>query len=165
MAEEDFYAPAKSGLERLFTNVGKNAYLEIAARKGFSEKLKQAIREGRDIVFAHLRRRPAILGFIQEEYTRSFITVEVKEKSPTLEDIYQAKLYKEVFDVKCAFLITGSTIPEELKRLCRTTYPILHSVGDDTYRFLVVAQFDKASNEFTEWFDQNPFEKPYYWNR
>jgi hypothetical protein len=31
---------------------------------------------------------------------KSLITVEVKEKSLTLEGIYQAKLYKEVFEAK-----------------------------------------------------------------
>jgi hypothetical protein len=165
MAEADLYEPIKQHLEQLFTLAGKRVYLEIAAARGFSETLKRAIPPGKEIVFAFLRQRPDVLGFIEEEYTKNLVTVEVKEKSPTLEDIYQAKLYKEVFEAKCGFLVTSSAIPEELKRLCKGNFSVLRSVGDNTYRFLVIAQFDKVSGKFVDWFHENPFEQTYYWSR
>jgi hypothetical protein len=36
----------------------------------------------------------------------------LNEKSLTIEDIYQAKLYKEVFGARYGFLITANPIPE-----------------------------------------------------
>ena len=53
---------------------------------------------------------------------KSLITVEVKEKSLTLEDIYQAKLYKEVFEAKYGFLVTLSPIQEELKQIVQREF-------------------------------------------
>jgi len=46
--------------------------------------------------------------------------------------------------------------------LCRSTF-ILRSVIDHSYRFLVIAQFDKDSGQFLDWFEANPFEKEHYW--
>jgi hypothetical protein len=149
----------------LFETAGASVYLEIAANSGFSEKLKQAIPHGKEIVFQFIKLRPDIAGFVEEQYGKSLITVEVKEKSLTLEDIYQAKLYKEVFEAKYGFLVTLSPIQEELKRLCKGNFDILRSAADSIYRFLAIGQFDKASGEFTDWFEGNPFEQPQYWKR
>lgn len=80
-----------------------------------------------------------------------------------MDDIYQVKLYKEVFDAKYGFLITTKPIPEEIKRLCRNTFNILRSSGDDTYRFLAIGQYDKESGQFVDWFEKNPFEEEHYW--
>jgi hypothetical protein len=163
MSEADFYEPVKECLERSFTNVGRAVYLEVAARKGFSETAKRAIPDGREIVFAFLRRKPDILGFTEGQYTKSLITAEVKEGSLTLDDIYQAKLYKEVFDAAYGFLITVAPIQEEIKRLCKRTFNILHSAGD--YRqFLAIAQFDSAGRQLLDWVEEDPFQKAHYWN-
>lgn len=163
MAEADLYEPVKQCLERSFAALDKRCYLEVAAKRGFSETAKQAIPQGKEIVFTFLRHKPDILGFIENQYTKDLITVEVKEASPGLDDVYQAKLYKEVFEARYGFLITGGPITEELKRLCRITPPILNSVGDSTYRFLVVAQFDLSAGTFVEWFEEDPFSKSFYW--
>ena len=72
-------------------------------------------------------------------------------------------MYKEAFDAMCGFLITGSEIPVKIKRLCNRTHNILHSASDSVYRFLAIAQFDKSSSTFTSWFEDNPFDKEYYW--
>jgi hypothetical protein len=165
MAESDFYERIEECLRRLFETAGASVYLEIAANSGFSEKLKQAIPHGKEIVFKFLQLRPDIAGFVEEQYMKSLITVEVKEKSLTLEDIYQARLYKEVFEAKYGFLVTLSPIQEELKRLCKGNFDILRSAADGVYRFLAIAQFNNASGEFSDWFEENPFEQPRYWKR
>lgn len=163
MTEENFYQQIKDCLEQLFIDKGKKVYLEITAKKGLSEKLKQAIPRGREIVFVFLKKKPDILGFIKEQYTKDFITVEVKEKIEKLDDIYQAKLYKEVFDAKYGFLITLSPIQEKIKRLCKETFNILHSAQDSIYCFLVIGRFNKETGKFIDWVEENPFEKETYW--
>jgi len=162
VAEKDWYGPVEAKLgEQLFA-LADSVYLETGATKGFSETVKAAIPQGREIVFSFLSRRPDILGYINREYSKDLITVEVKEKSLTIEDIYQAKMYKEVFGARYGFLITAAPIPEALKRLCRQTYPIQHSSHDDIYSFLAIAEFHRAAG-FVDWFEENPFEKEFYW--
>jgi len=102
------------------------------------------------------------VGFIEMPYSRDLITVEIKLGSPTLSDIYQAKLYKEVFEAKCGFLITGSAIQEELRRLCETNFLILGSAVYTT--FLAIGRFDMDSGSFTEWWPTDPFQQGHFWN-
>ena len=162
MAEADLYDPVLVKLAEQFSGtVGGNAYLETSA-KGFTEQIKAAIPPNRDILFKFLNRKPDILGFVAREYRKDFITVEVKEKSITLDDIYQAKMYKEVFGARYGFLVTAAEIPEELKRLCKATPSILHSIDDGSFRFLAIARFF-GGHGFIDWFEENPFENDYFW--
>ncbi len=162
MAEADWYDPVQAKLAEQLSGVATDFYLETAASKGFSETVKAAIPSGREIVFSFLRRRPDLIGYVSKESAKDLITVEVKEGSLTIEDIYQAKMYKEVFGARYGFLITATPIPEALKRLCKQTYSIQHSANDLTYSFLAIAHFHRAGG-FIEWFEENPFSKDFYW--
>ncbi len=128
-----------------------------------SEALTPNIPQHREIVFAFLKKRPDLFGVVEREYSRDLITVEVKERIQKLDDIYQAELYKEVFEARYGFLITIEPIPEKMKRLCKNTRDILRSAGDSIYRFLVIGYFDKEARQFVEWFEENPFENECYW--
>ena len=88
----------------------------------------------------------------------------MKEKTLKIEDVYQAKMYKQVLGARYAFLVSAAPIPEELKRLCKTTPSVLRSIDDPNYRFLAIAQFHPAGS-FIDWFEQNPFENELFWNR
>jgi len=164
MAEKDFYEPIRQCLETLFRRVGKTVYSEIGASRGFSERAKRAIPPERSIVFAFLRHRPDLLILIAEPYRPNLVTVEIKEEIRKLEDIYQAKLYKEVLGAKHGLLITLSPLREELKRLCKITPNILGSKAD-WRQFFVIGHFDKTSGKLTDWFPENPFENTIYWSR
>lgn len=161
--EANAYQPVKERLEELFAARQKRAYLEITAAKGLSETLKHKIPEHREIIFAFLKKRPDLFGFVERQYSCDLVAVEVKRRIEKLDDIYQAKLYKEVFEARYGFLITIEPIPEEVKRLCKNTVDILRSAGDSIYRFLVIGHFDKEAGQFVEWFEENPFEKECYW--
>lgn len=163
MAEADFYEPIKKGLEELLASKGKSFYLEVTAARRLSEKLKGKLPQGREIVFTFLKKRPDLLGFVEGQYSSNFITVEVKEQVKKLDDIYQAKLYKEVFDARYGFLITTAPIPEEMKRLFNCTFSILHSSADSIYGFLVIGHFDQTKGQFVDWYEKNPFEEEQYW--
>lgn len=162
MAEASLYVPVQTKLGELLGGVVGNCYLETGSSKDFSEKLKASIPIGREIIFSFLGRRLDILGLVEREYQKDLITVEVKEKSLKLDDVYQAKMYKEVFGARYAFLVTAAPIPEELKRLCTTAPSILRSVDDHISRFLAIAQFSPALG-FVDWFEENPFEKEHFW--
>src|SRR5215469_9383800 len=111
MAEANLYQPIRERLEELFATKAKQCYIEITASKGLSEKLKSKIPPHREIVFAFLKKRPDLFGFVENQYASDLIIVEVKERIEKLDDIYQAKLYKEVFDARYGFLITTQPIP------------------------------------------------------
>jgi hypothetical protein len=163
MAEKNFYDPITKHLGELLSAVASGFCLETVATKGLTERAKQAIPQGREIVFAFMKDRPDIIGVVDGQFSKHLLVAEVKENSPTLEDIYQIKRYKEVFEARYAFLITVGPIKEELKRLCRNTPTILRSLADDSFRFLVLAQFWPGTAQFIDWFAANPFEQDFYW--
>ena len=132
LLEADLYAPIKEYLAKSFTQKFGNCYLEITAKGAFSSTLKSIVRD--DIIFYFLRREaPDLVGFIarkQSEWVSSsvpsivqdYITVEIKRDKITLRDIYQAKMYGDLFQAKYALLISPERIPEEIKRLDQNTF-------------------------------------------
>lgn len=130
--ERELYKPVKEYLTKSFTQKFGNCFLEITAERVFSSTLKSVVRH--DIVFSFLRKKaPDLVGFIarkQSEWDASYvpgivqdyITVEIKRNKITLEDIYQAKMYGDLFQAKYALLISPERIPEEIKRLDQNTY-------------------------------------------
>ncbi|GAH95239.1 unnamed protein product, partial [marine sediment metagenome] len=79
-------------------------------------------------VFSFLRTAsPDLTGFVLKNGVdistasrldvESFITVEVKPTRITLQDIYQAKMYGDLFYAKYALLISPEIIGEEIRRL------------------------------------------------
>src|SRR5260370_27261942 len=132
MTEAQSHQPIQRRLEELFAAREKRCSLAITATKGLSEELKAKISPHREIVFAFLKKRPDLFGFVESQYASDLITVEAKERIEKLDDIYQAKLYKEVFDARYGFLITAEPIPEETRRICMTTVNILRSASYST---------------------------------
>jgi hypothetical protein len=165
MTEAELYEPIMSCLRGSFAAVGKSVHLEIAATKGLSEKVKRAIPMGKEIVFSFLRQhRPDIIGVIEGEgVLNPLVIVEVKAKSLTLDDVYQAKQYKEVLEARGGILVTVHPIPEDLRRLCAQNWDILCSASDSAYKFLAICQFDIAPGKFIDWFRDNPFQREHFW--
>jgi len=164
--ERDLYEPIKEYLTKSFTQKFDNCYLEITAEGVFSTTLKSVVRH--DIVFYFLRKKaPDLVGFIarkQSEWVASsvssivqdYITVEIKKDKIALEDIYQAKMYGDLFQAKYALLISPERIPEEIKRLDQNTYV--------THRFMSgwcvhVGQWISMANCVEQnWLPRSPFQ-------
>lgn len=162
MKEAEYYEPVKQRMEELFKNRGKDVHLSITATGNFSPTLKAKIPQNREIIFSFLKGKgqcPDITGFVQEQHTSDFIVVEIKKKIK-LDDVYQAMKYKDLLNAKYAFLVSIAPIPEEIKRLCKLSLVLHHP---SIYRFFVLAQFDENTKDFLEWFEENPFEKDFYW--
>jgi hypothetical protein len=155
--EETLYEPVREFLHQKFSAKFGNCHLEITARGRFEETLKKAVRH--DIIFAFLGKKasPDLVGFIQDEFgIKDFIIVEVKPGKITLQDIYQAKLYGDLFSAKYALLISPQPVPEEIKRLNQNLFIL--------YRFMsgwqvYIGQWQGESfNEVIEnsWFPETP---------
>ena len=160
--EEEYYPVIKAALKELLKTRTTNFHLEITANRKFSNKLKAEIREGRDIIFRFLKEAsPDITGFIKNDYSSDFIVVEFKRETIKLDNVYQARKYRDLFSAKFAFLVSLQPVPEEIKRLHKATYPLLSGAG--TYDAFVLVRFDEESREFKEWYPENPCEKDLYW--
>lgn len=159
MSEKDYYEPIKKEFEKLFK--GK-VYLEITASKQYSNKLKAAFHEDREIIFKFLKEAvPDILGFIMPtalgeffETEYDFVMIEIKSEVLKLDDVYQARKYAELFNAKHAFLVSTEEIPEELKRLSKVV-PSLLSLPSNK---LALAHYDENTNRIVSWFRENPFD-------
>src|ERR1700730_19068627 len=103
------------------------------------------------------------MGIVNRETSEGFDHCRSQGKKPQNRRHYQAKMYKEVFGARYGFLVTAEPIPEELKRLCKATVSILHSVDDSSFRFLAIARFFPGHG-FIDWFEVNPLENDYFWN-
>lgn len=127
-SERELYQPIRDYFAEVLIEKFGNCHLEITADGVFSSVLKKVVRH--DIVFTFLRKKvsPDLTGFIHSRgsepivmygpgIVKDFITVEIKSTKITPQDIYQAKLYGDLFSAKYAFLISTETIPEEIKRL------------------------------------------------
>ena len=158
--ESQLYPLIQNELKEKFKQIKPLAgsyHLELTYTGKFSEKLKREVKD--DIVFSFLKKRasPDITGFLKSILGTDFITVEVKRKGIVLDDIYQAKKYADLFRAKYGFLLSSEPIPEEIKRLSRTTNILVTSEG----RSIKIAQYNEKNGKILDrtWFPENPFEE------
>src|SRR3990172_4267314 len=105
--ERELYEPVKAQLERLLQSSPVEFHLEITAEKNFSNKLKAAVPQHREIILFFLKEAPPdITGFIRGQYSTDFLVVEIKPEKIKLDDIYQTKKYAELFEAKYVLLVS-----------------------------------------------------------
>lgn len=168
-AEKELYEPIKEYLEKAFTEKFGNCYLETTANGVFSDMLKRVVRH--DIIFSFLGKKvsPDLTGFIHTEgskwvsvlegpsIVRDFITVEIKRERITLQDIYQAKMYGDLFQAKYALLISPEPIPGEIRRLDERLFFVTFRYMRGWY--LYIGEWSSAINAIEEfkWLPRPPF--------
>jgi len=167
--EKTLYEPVKQYLTKLLNNSYSNYHLEITANRTYSEKLKHFITY--NIVFSFLKKAmPDLTGFILKEGIDvklahnkdivSFITVEVKPSKISLPDIYQAKLYGDLFRAKYALLMSPVIIGEEIRRL-QNDLKILNRYRNWKVYIgqIVFSRSDKMGSKIEDciWYPETPF--------
>ena len=158
MKESQYYESIKVVLQYLLKDKFKEIHLEITAQKKYSNILKSEITKHgyRDIIFRFLKEAaPDITGFIKDDFSSSFIVVEVKNEIIKLDNIYQIKKYADLFDAKYALLISIKEIPEEIKRLAKVI-PALLSLNN-WMKKIVLVHFNYENKELIDWYPENPF--------
>ena len=158
MIEKELYKVIKGSLEIDFISKFNNCYLAITSEGKFPEEILGNVGDYYDIIFSFLKKKnsPDLTGFVKTDYRTDFITVEVKNSALTLEDVYQAKRYADLFQARYGFLISTKPIPTIIKRLCNKIF-ILNIMG--TGGRLRLARFDIDKNKILEnsWFPESPF--------
>lgn len=169
LLEKDLYEPIKAYLDNMLAKNFSNHHLEITARGNYTETLKRLVRY--DIIFSFLKTAsPDITGFVLKEGVNktiarssdveSFITVEVKPDKLTLQDVFQAKMYGDLFYAKYAFLISPQIIGEEVRRLHNRLHILNRFRNWKVYTGqAVLEKSDKLIIEVRDiiWFPETPF--------
>lgn len=157
LPEKALYEPVKEFLYQKFVPKFGNCHLEITAGGHFEESLKSVVRY--DIIFSFLGKKasPDLVGFIQGEFgIQDYIAVEVKRGKVTLQDVYQTKLYGDLFGAKYALLISPEPVPEEIKRVHKNLFILNRFMsGWQVY----IGQWSEVFKEVIEssWFPESPF--------
>ena len=169
VTEKELYEPIKEHLRELFQeNVG-NCYLEITADGIFNSTIERVVRH--DIIFSFLNKKasPDLTGFITVEesspswlqsmssaHIKEFITVEVKKEAITLQDIYQAKLYGDLFQARYALLVSPKPIPEKIRRLDRQI-SICHRMSNNWVVYIGEWYSFEDKRLVSDWLPHIPF--------
>ena len=164
--EKELYEPIRGHLIAAFEMSDKSSicWLDTTAGGVFSDTLKRVVPH--DIIFAFLGKRasPDLTGFmcsrdrsvpLSISDVKSYITVEIKKEKITLQDIYQAKMYGDLFQAKYALLISPEPIPEEIRRLDQRLFI--------TYRYMTgwyvyIGQWYGKAYEIRKWLPRSPFQ-------
>jgi hypothetical protein len=91
--------------------------------EGFSEGTKALLPDNILFLLNNREARPDLFGHIGPDCRDSYgvtdflLTAEVRDHAPTLGDVYQAKLYGELFSAPVALLISTELPEERLRRL------------------------------------------------
>jgi hypothetical protein len=166
VAEKELYEAIKRNLCDLFQTKFDSHYLAITSEGIFPEEILSHVQQHDEIIFSFLKKKnsPDLTGVVElvtktepKYATFQFVTVEIKNATIGLEDVYQAKRYADLFKAKYGFLISTRPIPTAIKRLCERI-PILCIAGT-AYERLRLAQFDAEKGQIiqTSWFPESPF--------
>jgi hypothetical protein len=133
--EERLYEPIRDFLRNIFANYyiekprkrqfqnalsyerEENPYLEIIGKKkSFSGTLKREFNTNTLLLINSEGSFPDIVGYVRKKpskTTKEIIVAEIKDRPIKLIDIFQARLYQEIFSPSFCFLISSEEIPEE----------------------------------------------------
>jgi hypothetical protein len=133
--EERLYEPIRNLLRNIFANYyvekprkpqyqnalsyerEENPYLEIIGKKkSFSQALKREFNTNTLLLINSEGSFPDLVGYVRKKPsnpTKEIVVVEIKDKPVKLIDIFQARLYQEIFSPTFCFLISSEEIPEE----------------------------------------------------
>jgi hypothetical protein len=163
--ERRLYPRAKRALTKyLRQGDDQIAILLEETAEGFSEGAKALLPYNILFLLNNREARPDLFGHIGPDCRDSYgvsdflLTAEVKDHAPTLGDVYQAKLYGELFSVPVALIISTKLPEERLRRLLIERPELLsYSAG---YQRLYMCCFSQQDETLDRWLgDREPRKK------
>ncbi len=144
-------------LQAQFLKKFNNCHLEITSKGEFSELLKSKFDEAA-LYFISQSVYPDLTGFVCENSSEYFIVAEIKNTKITARDIYQAKMYAELFKAKYGFLISTESLSEEIRRLKRLRDALFKHEGWG-YQSVICGHFDENEKRLIDsaWFPKKPW--------
>ena len=159
-SEKDLYEPVRQALRQRFAEKGE-CHLEVTAT-GISQDIRRLLDDSAVYILEIENKKPDLLGYVVVKSESGFeskrlIVAEVKKASLTLDDIYQVKMYAEMFDARYAFLISPTGFKEARRRFLRHRWGVL-SIGGTYERITVMRLLEDGSLELDEELcHSNPF--------
>ncbi len=147
--EEDLYEPIKKTLQEKFSVIGE-CHLEVTASK-IGEEIKQLLDDQAVFILENEKKKPDLMGYVSTvcqsaSENKRLIVVEVKSDALRLNNIYQVKLYAEMFPAHYAFLISPRGFNEVHRRFLKVRRSLLSFAAG--YRNITVMRLlDDASLE------------------
>ena len=159
-SEKDLYEPVRQALRQRFAKKGE-CHLEVTAT-GISQDIKRLLDDSAVYILETENKKPDLLGYVVVRFesgseSRRLVVAEVKKASLTLDDIYQVKMYAEMFDARHAFLISPAGFKEARRRFLRQRWSVL-SIGGTYEHITVMRLLEDGSLELDEELcHSNPF--------
>lgn len=130
--EEDLYKPVRKALEEMFSRKG-TCKSEVTSQK-ISDSIKKRLDDYSIFLLETEDKRPDLMGFVHVlsksgHIDKRLIVVEVKNRGLTLRDIYQVKMYAEIFFARFAFLISPQGFNEARRRLIKNRFLLGYAGG------------------------------------
>jgi len=145
--EKELYEPIRQCLEDIFREKFGNCHLETTST-GFSEEIKGILETDVLLYLSKEGLHPDLMGYVTKDRSKRIIVVEIKKGHPRIKDIYQTKMYAELFGAYYVLLISSEPIPEETRRLlARKPHLCSHSAG---FKAITIGQFSVDEGEILE---------------
>lgn len=144
--ETELYEPIKIIMQDKFSNLGE-CYFEITSKK-ISNAIKSKLDDDALFFMNAERIYPDLTGYVIEGRISHFIVAEVKHDKIKLRDIYQTKMYGELFHSKYTYLISSKPLPEEIRRFLRKNPALISYFAG--YQKMTIAQFDIEKSTLLE---------------
>jgi len=158
--ESRLYSCVRDTLQSYFCSGSIDCLFEVTA-EGVSDELQGKL--GDEILFLLGSRelRPDILGHVEHPvesktfyYHKFFVATEVKEGSPTINDLFQAKKYGEIYEAAVTLLVSTEKPEERLLRLLKRNPVLLHLPMSMFSAYL--CKFSEKSEAIDWWYPEPP---------
>lgn len=118
--EQALYEPIRLALLKKFETTFSDVYIENTSEGGFSPKIIEALPEPSLHIIRVETMKPDFIGYYNKtEYSIDRLIVEVKARKIRIKDIYQTKLYGDVFNAEYAILVSSEYLTREIREFTK----------------------------------------------
>lgn len=160
--ESKLYPLVRIALESYFRLGSEQCLFEVTA-EGVSDELQEKLPD--EILFLLRSRelRPDVLGYVEYPteskafyYNSFFVTAEVKDGVPTINDLFQAKKYGEIYGAAISLLVSTLKPEVRLLRLLKRKSILLHLPMSMYSAYLCTVS---TKDNVIDWFPEEPRRK------
>ena len=139
------YNPIKNALKINFSDSDECYFENTSPPRRFSDRLKRQLDDDSLFILNIEKNFPDLTGYVLRKTMageiKEVIVVEVKEKKPTLKDIYQTKRYAEILKASYGLLISLEKLSVEHRRFLIKRREITQFLQS---KHILIGQFNKS---------------------
>ncbi len=158
--EKRLYSGVRDALQSYFCPGSVDCIFEVTA-EGVSDELQGKLQDEVLFLLGSRELRPDILGRVEHPveskafyYHSFFVTAEVKDGTPTVNDLFQAKKYGEIYEAAISLLVSTQKPEERLLRLLKRKSILLQLPMSMFSTYL--CKFSAKDETIDWWFPQHP---------